>query len=744
MIRCLAILMLTGAVGAAEQLLAPIDPFALSPEIPAADRNPWPAEWEEAFRIRARDLVAQGEHPAPDAVWKSEKSGGGFFAFIKGRRAAAERSLRLQPPPPFADHTNGIDFYWCFHLEKQPRIHFQFGRFLGEDFQAQLRLGAQLWTAEDPRPNLELILLLDHPDAEISAHARRMVTAHWRSREQVREMIHDARTEEPGADAGNKHVFADYLERHLDRWPAEMPTDTAGWRSWWQLISDGDWKIYEEYERRVNPRPHPRHGLGTGPVGTSWGPEVRGGWVDWRNTDNLRGMREVAVYLFAEEAGNELVGRVYRERLRRTARGFLSLGNGEWDSPAYLGLTIQAYLMLYDFARDREVRHLAKGILDYLATTAALKYFRGGASGPNTRDYGTWASGSGGGASRAWSTWAPEPGDPVRDLSENLFLSAYRPPAAVVGLARREHALPCEVLASHPRYNNWVPGGDEAPAYHETQYRSRSFQMGSQVQGGTGDGNGGKIVVAHPQRGFDYIIPTSLESGNLCAGGNDRIAQCRNALLWLGAPRDAGVAWKLLVPPDAVIERRGEVVLLRCGEAWAAVRAVGGVLGPIDAQAIAAFQGKSKNRVDASGRPVPDSALPLLLTALGEPGRLTGFAIEMADALHFHDYQAFAAAVEAKQSLRAETLSAEFTAATGARVAMAWDGVAKLPEVRRDDQVHDWQAHCALWQAGSTGPSPLSLGWKTGVLDVAAGGYRFTGALDLTTGTYTWRETASP
>ena len=37
-------------------------------------------------------------------------------------------------------------------------------------------------------------------------------------------------------------------------------------------------------------------------------------------TDNLRAMREVAVYLFAEETGNEETRKIYKERIRRNVR----------------------------------------------------------------------------------------------------------------------------------------------------------------------------------------------------------------------------------------------------------------------------------------------------------------------------------------------------------------------------------------------------------------------------------------
>ena len=576
---------------AAAEDLQPVDLFTCVPDLPVQDRNVWPAEWEAAFHKRFSDWIAKEEHLAPAAQWVYEKSGGGFMALFKGRRESALAAMRIQPPD--SEHTNGIDFYWCFHLEKQPRYYFQFGKFHPPEFIAKMKAGAKLWTAEDPRPNLELVLLLDCPDAEVVAHAKKQLAAMWRNAEQLKTMIADARSECKDGQPANKLRFAEYLEKILPSWPSNMPNDAAAWKAWWKLISDGDWLIYEEYERRTNPRPHPKYGIGTGPVGTVWDPSVRGGWVDWRNTDNLRGMREVSTYLFAEETGNELVRKVYKERVRRTARGFYSVGNGEWDSPAYLGLTIQGYLMLYDFAKDQETRLLAKGILDYLATTTAVKFYRGGASGPNTRDYGTWGSGKGGSASRVCSTWMPNPTWPIlTPFAEMPFFSTYRPPAAVISFAAGEHTMPMEILASHPTYNNWVPGADLAPAYHETQYRSRDFQMGTQVEGGTGDGNGGKIVISHPTRGCDYLIPTSQTKGNPCVGGNDRIAQCRNALIWLGAPKKAkdgealATNWRILIPQDAAVERQESVVFLRCSSAWVAIHPIACSIGAPDPKGI--------------------------------------------------------------------------------------------------------------------------------------------------------------
>jgi hypothetical protein len=691
----------------------------IQPPVPADARNPWPAEWERAFQERMQEAVAESGDKPLDLSWSNEKSGGGFMAFLKGRREEALASMRIQPPG--CGHTAGIDFYWCFHLEKQPRYYFQFGKFQPPEFIAKMKEGAKNWTTEDPRPNLELILQLDCPDAEVVAHAKMQLGKMWRDADGVRELIAAARGEGKSA---NKQAFAAYLESVLPQWPKAMPATIPEWRAWWKLISDGDWKIYEEYERRTNPRPHPKFGIGTGPVGDAWDPQVRGGWVDWRNTDNLRSMREVSVYLFAEETGNELVRKVYKERIRRTARGFYSVGNGEWDSPAYIGLTVQGYLMLYDFARDPEVRLLAKGILDYLATATALKFFHGGASGPNTRDYGTWASGRGGSGSRAWSTWLPVTRGikPPGGYAEMVLLSAYRPPAAVVALAGDEVTKPWEHLATHPQYNNWVPGGDDEPAYHETLYRSRDFQMGSQVEGGSYDGSGGKIVLAHPERGCDYFLVTSKTKGNPCVGGNDRIAQCRNALIWAS---HTAKDWRVLLPPDAAIERERGIVFLKFARGWAAVHPLRCELGEPDAALVSPFLGKTGT--DAGGAKPAQTALPAKPASDG----LTGFAIEMADGLHFADYAAFKAATLAKAKAQVAGNRAEFAAASGARVALTWDGQAKLPAVERDGKAHDWEKHRAMWQGG-----PATLGWKEGRLMVESGGRKFTGALDLRTGTY--------
>ena len=181
-------------------------------------------------------------------------------------------------------------------------------------------------------------------------------------------------------------------------------------------------------------------------------------WVDCRNTDNLRAMRETSVYLMAEETGNEATRQLYKQRLQRYVRTLYSIGMGEWDSENYHGHNITAYVNLYDFARDPEVRLLGKAALDWFYAAGALKYWRGGFGGPSKRDYS--------GGNQVWKAKAtselglyfgdsPQPHPkPYHDLV-HLISSSYRPPPAVVALARKQFSRPLELLNAKPTYEPW-------------------------------------------------------------------------------------------------------------------------------------------------------------------------------------------------------------------------------------------------------------------------------------------------
>src|SRR5437763_2210345 len=70
--------------------------------------------------------------------------------------------------------------------------------------------------------------------------------------------------------------------------------------------------------------------------------------------------------------------------------------------------------------------------------------------------------------------------------------SGYRPPAAVVELARKNLAAPgkafepIEFFATKPAYVNWSLGKESTPAFWETQFIGSTFQIGTCVAKDTG------------------------------------------------------------------------------------------------------------------------------------------------------------------------------------------------------------------------------------------------------------------
>lgn len=721
--RFLLSLLLLGTVLAAQEYTRTDEQgriVAIPLPIPAEFLNPWPAAYEDGFLTRADRLIRSGKVGGSIAL-ENEKQAypNSMLGFLNGQRT--EALGLLQTADGESPTTDGIDLYWCFTLKGQMRKFFLFGAALDPAYRERMLNAARAWTASDPRPNTELVLQLDSPDPEVAAYAAEALKQMWRSAAQIQEMAAQA-----DADGHpNKKAFAAYMRGVADQIGSQPPTDRDGWLAWWSLLSRGDWQVFEEYDRLVNLRPHPTHGVGKGPVGTDWSPSTRGGVVDWRNTDNLRGMREVSVYLMAEAAGNDLVRRIFKDRLRRTACGFLGVGMGEWDSESYHAHTIGAYVNLYDFAQDPEVRQMGKAILDYLVTAGAVKAWRGGTCGPIKRDYGNIAMWS----SHAsfmdfWFGTAPVPEPhPHHDLV-HAITSTYRPPAAVVAFARREFPLPCEIWSSHPEYSHWLPGRGDAPLYFETTWFARTYQMGSKADGPGYDEAGMKILISS-EAGVDFVVPTMQKKGNPCTGGGVQIAQARNCAIWQCKKPDAPV--NILLPASAKVDLvDGTAFVQFAGDrTWAAFRPIRTNFSSADAKAVSAYA-KEK----AKGPP----AFQLLVGA-ATGGGPAGWALELGEQPDHDNYTAFKSAILARNSVTAAAEGATLKASDGRTLGIAVTG-GRDPVVSRDGVEHDWKQHWALYQGAAGGPSPVSLGWKEGILKVEAGGHRFEGRIDLKTGIY--------
>jgi len=483
-------------------------------------------------------------------------------------------------------------------------------------------------------------------------------------------------------------------------------------------------QVWTEVDPLRRPNPFWKPPAQRAKAGEGWTPEYHNSWVDVRSTDNLRAMREVAVYLMAEETGNRATAQLYKERLRAYVTALFQTGMGEWDSANYLSHGLTAYLQLYDFAQDPEVKLLAKAHLDWTCTAAAVKYYRGAWGGPNIRDYGNIGvhEGASGEFWHYFGEWEQPAAKPYRDFV-HVATSAYRPPAAVVALARKAFPRPVEVLASKPSYDGWTkPGGETAPTYHETTWFGHHTQMGSLPQGHFDQAgmnlNGFRLLAENPRRGVDTVIPfTSLDYSHSHASatnGGDRLGQRKGALVWLNARPRTNLYFFL--PKDAAITETDGVTFIRLPRTWLALHWLNTRPVGHDAAATA--------KVCGGKRPFPEDQVWRAETGDG-PG---GFALEVGEPETHGDFAAFRQAVRAKSRVDLTRLAqgeAHFQAADATRVGVKLTND-RTWAVFRDGQPHDWKTHGALWAGAG---SPVSLGWKEGVLKVQAGGHTFEGKL---------------
>jgi hypothetical protein len=470
-------------------------------------------------------------------------------------------------------------------------------------------------------------------------------------------------------------------------------------------------------------QPHPRYGMGDG-SGRDWDISKRGRWVDARNTDNLRAMRETSIYLMAEETGNEETRQIYKRKLQRYVSALYHIGMGEWDSEVYHSHTFAPYLNLYDFAKDREVKALAKAALDWLAAAAAVKYYRGGWGGAVKRDYGGGNVGMGSSAARSFWLYfgdSPLPNDAPELDTLHFITSRYRPPQAVVALAQKKFAKPVEILSSKPVYENWKPGNDVMPGYWETLFFGKTYQMGSVAAAFPAEDVAPfKLMAYSRSRGVDFFV---ANTGNnwVRQGKNlgDEIGQYRNLLIWLRPVSEQPFFFQLpktAMPKarSATAEVESNIWFFKLEKTWLALRPINltnytpvpiqdGKYGPI-------YQQEQTYKAMAKGK------------------NYAGFALEVGEEGASLSYEQFKASIKQKSQLDLSALATgkvTLKGADGNTLQLTYNPDYLLPVIERDGKRYDWSNHFALYDSQSRDGAPISLGWKQGKLRVKAGGLSF-------------------
>lgn len=523
---------------------------------------------------------------------------------------------------------------------------------------------------------------------------------------------------------------------------------------------------WTETDPRTTPHPHYKK---YNHKKQGWTPERFGNrQVDGRRTDNLYAMTTVTTYLFAEAAGNEAVREKSWERIRDYGVTMYMNGIGEWDSENYLGHTMSAYLNLYDFAEDPKVRMHAKGILDWISTAMAVKYWRGGWGGAVKRDYGNIMA-LRGNALKTGHLYYDDLGLKTDGDRDDVYhiTSAYRPPMAAVQLARGEFDKPVELLISHPTYENWKTddagrSGRDFPDFHETLFFGHTYRFGSLVGGNGGDVSGFSVITGNSQRGVDYIkighkinrVRKKIKKGKTLErsrfvttdAGKTNVAQYRNLALYVTDKGDAG--FYMVTAPGAIQTMRNGIQFLKHEKTWIA-------LTPVDLK----WEGRDAMLSKGFG------AAGDMLVGKGTGGDYAGFAIEIGEPQTHGDFDTFVKNVVSQASLKQEGDGAwTYRGSKGQSVGLKHAGgtpgmyvkkkdqpwvlerirteeevYSQFPTVVRNGELHEWRNHFAQYRnPENPDAGPVSLGFKQGVLRVITRDWIFQGVMKED-GTYTFK-----
>ena len=456
-----------------------------------------------------------------------------------------------------------------------------------------------------------------------------------------------------------------------------------------------------------------------------WGPDAKNSWVDVRSTENLYLMRVSSVYLMAEETNNQDTRNLYKKHLLNYAKTLYRVGIGEWDSENYHGHSVAPLLNLYDFAKDREVKAAAKACLDFFAAAGAVKYYRGGFNGPTKRDYNHAQPFGGSAANLLWMWFGDHPSgkqDQWEADEVHQITSSYRPPMAVVQLARKKFQRPVEIFAAKPSYSATTSYQFESvPEYAETQYLAHHYQMGS-LTGGTstdgGDVNGFKILAYDQEQGAVALhAAPSLHAGYVgspmyqkgAIAFPNRVAQQENLVLWLA--KSGKAPWRWVVPEKVKVSEKRGVTFLRCDRTWVAIQGLG----------IEVF--RREGPVDQEVQDLREKRFPehQVLVSQGTGTNFCGMAIQTGEKESHGSFEEFQKAVLASQFDLSELEKGivRCQSPDGKYLGFHWNDDPLNLGVWRNGTRRDLK-DLALYE------SPIiSADWAKGILTVEAGGSRF-------------------
>lgn len=160
-----------------------------------------------------------------------------------------------------------------------------------------------------------------------------------------------------------------------------------------------------------------------------------------------------------------------------------TIGQGEFDSPDYLGVYLHALILLHDFAKDPEVRQLATMMLDLLLADCAADHLNGCYTGGFSRVYEPAVYEPAQAQIAGTAALLFGEGSHSPHFTPYLFaLSSYRLPSIIYRMATdRSKAF---VNRERKRVRNVIRFGDERnPPVFKYNYVTHDYALGS-LQGG--------------------------------------------------------------------------------------------------------------------------------------------------------------------------------------------------------------------------------------------------------------------
>jgi hypothetical protein len=266
-------------------------------------------------------------------------------------------------------------------------------------------------------------------------------------------------------------------------YPALMHLMDSAWQKEFQLAVAG----YEESQRPSDGyRKYPPMSVPHNLVGEK--DQLLGGNPKDGGTENHKTMWRTTALIYsqyfpdsAQISGHPVpeVRKMVFKMLQDYVYKMLHTGNGEYDSQIYYPHSIEAFLNLYDYAVDDEIKELAKIAIDYYLATYGIKSYDGAIAGAQKRGP-AWINGKGEMRSMLYGWFGASHAE--NDTSQlylplHQVVSQYRPNPLIWKFVQKELPMPFEMQICRPFYHM-----DRSNAFQEYFYASRHFGIGSIYQ----------------------------------------------------------------------------------------------------------------------------------------------------------------------------------------------------------------------------------------------------------------------